>query len=173
MAGRFARKRDGTFAVRLVPEERDAIRDLPERLKEVLSSHEPRDPGLNRLFPPAVLDDDVAARAFDELTHDDLARRRGDAADVMAASIDSATLTEEELTAWLSVINDTRLVLAARLELDESSQPGDFTGEAQRAFLLYRYLTDLTTQMVRALSGITEMSLLRDVLRRERARGTD
>lgn len=166
MAGRFARRRDGTYAVRLVAEERDILRELPPGLADALAG-DPDDPAVRRLFPMAFLDDDEAARAFGDLTHDDLARQRMDAGDTMAATIDAPTLSEAELSAWLAVINDTRLVLGSRLAITEESQAEDFTDEQQHAFLLYRFLTGLVTQIVKALSGISESSLFKDVMRRE------
>jgi hypothetical protein len=167
MAGRFARRHDGTFAVRLLPEERDVLRDLPATLRDVLASQNPDDPAVRRLFPRAFLDDDEASRAFDALTHEDLARQRGDAADVMAATLDAETLTEEELNAWLSVVNDTRLVLGSRLGVTDASRKRDFSGEALAGFMLFRYLAGLTSQMVRGLSGITDAGLAKEVFKRE------
>jgi hypothetical protein len=85
----------------------------------------------------------------------------------MASSIDSSTLTEEELSAWLAVINDTRLVLGSRLGLTEETKREDLEGDARAAFMLYRYLTDLTMQIVKALSGVSESGLFKDVMRRQ------
>ena len=167
MPARFARKRDGTFAVRLVAEEREILRSLPAQLRGVLASGDTDDPGLRRLYPPAFLEDEEASTAFGELTHGDLERQRNDSADLMASSIDSSTLTEEELSAWLAVINDTRLVLGSRLGLTEETKREDLEGDARAAFMLYRYLTDLTMQIVKALSGVSESGLFKDVMRRQ------
>ncbi|HJP65028.1 MAG TPA: hypothetical protein VKA30_01840, partial [Actinomycetota bacterium] len=48
------RTRRGRFELRLPREERDAIRGLPDQLRELL---ETEDPSLRRLFPPAYEDD--------------------------------------------------------------------------------------------------------------------
>jgi hypothetical protein len=167
MPARFSRRRDGSFEVRLVTEERDAISGVPGLLREVLEGGDVADPALARLFPPAFLDDAEASEAFEELTRDESTKARLEAAATMEETVGSRRLTEDEMNAWLAVMNDVRLILSTRLKLTAESRPEDFQGEASESFLLYRYLTGLTTQAVTALSGISESSLVKDVMRRE------
>jgi hypothetical protein len=72
----------------------------------------------------------------------------------MERTIDSDRLSEEELLAWLSAINDLRLVLGTRLDVPEDlseldMRPGDPRNES---LALYAYLSILEEDAVAALS---------------------
>jgi len=73
----------------------------------------------------------------------------------MEATLDAERLSEEDVLAWLAVLNDLRLVLGTRLDLTEETTEADFAGSDPRAeaFGLYTYLTWLVDAIVRALSG--------------------
>jgi hypothetical protein len=73
----------------------------------------------------------------------------------MSRTLDERTLTEDELLAWLAVINDLRLVLGVRLAVSEESVPSDFEGdeEASASYALYAYLSYLEEEVVDALAG--------------------
>jgi hypothetical protein len=89
------------------------------------------------------------------MTHDDLRRQREDALEVMKRTIDAERLSEEELLAWLSAINDARLVLGLRLDVTEELDASRIADEDPRApmFGMYAYLTWLEEQAVGALSA--------------------
>ena len=128
------------------------LRGIPQQLRDVLSSD---DPILERLFPAAYPDDAEHERQYRDMVHDDLRRQRADALAAMERTADAERLTEEELLAWVSGINDARLVLGARLEVTEDLDPGDIPDDDPRApsFALYAYLTWLEEQAVGALAG--------------------
>lgn len=149
---RFRRTRHGTFQVRLDKEERDVLRGLPGQLRELLGSD---DPSLWRLFPPAYLDDEQQQEEYRRLMGDDLDRRRRTALDVMEATVDADQLDEDQLSAWLSALNDLRLVLGTRLDVAEDMDEAAFDPADPRSpgFALYGYLTFLQDQVVQALSG--------------------
>jgi hypothetical protein len=151
---RIRRTRRG-FAVRLPGRERDLLRALPAQLGELLDGSRRDDPALRRLYPAAHLDDPAAADEFDRFVRDDLTEQRRRALDEMARTLDADLLTEEELGAWLAVINDTRLVLGVRLSVTEESVPADFGGDEQTAgsFAVYAYLSMLEEEIVEALSA--------------------
>jgi arsenate reductase-like glutaredoxin family protein len=88
------------------------------------------------------------------MVRDDLRAERLAAIEVMERTIDSDRLSEEELLAWLSAINDLRLVLGTRLDVPEDLneldvQPGDPRAES---LALYAYLSILEEDAVAALS---------------------
>jgi hypothetical protein len=149
---RIRRSRKGDFELRIPEAERDVLRGLPQQLLEI---HGSDDPVLDRLFPPAYPDDAERDREFRDMTLDDLRRQRQDALEVMARTIDSDRLSEEELLAWLSAINDTRLVLGLRLDVTEDLDISRIADDDPRAamFGLYGYLTWLEEQAVGALSA--------------------
>ena len=125
---------------------------------------------MQRLFPTASKDDADLAAEVDALVRSDLTTQRLDALEQLEATIDEDRLSREELESWLAVCNDLRLILGTRLDLTEESGPHDFTGEDGHTFGVYRFLTSIVSDMIEALSGITELKLAPDVIRAERQR---
>jgi hypothetical protein len=153
---RIKRTRKGDFHVRLTGPERDALRSGAELVRSVLDEGDPReDAALKRLFPPAYMDDAEQAAEFDALVHEELLDGRRKALEELERTIDAVRLNEEELTAWLSAINDARLVLGVRLGVTEESVPADFADEPERtqAYSLYAYLSWLEEDLVDALAA--------------------
>jgi Domain of unknown function (DUF2017) len=149
---RIRRTRGGDFELRLPRPERDVLRGIPEQLREVLGSD---DPVLERLYPAAYPDDPVHEQQFRDMVRDDLRRQREGALATMEQTVDAERVSEEELLAWVSGINDARLVLGARLDVTEDLDPGEIPDDDPRApsFSLYAYLTWLEEQAVGALAG--------------------
>ena len=149
---RIKRSRKGDFELRIPEPEREVLRQLPDQLLEI---HGSDDPVLERLFPAAYPEDAEHEREFRDMTHDDLRRQREDALEVMKRTIDAERLSEEELLAWLSAINDARLVLGLRLDVTEELDVSRIADDDPRApmFGMYAYLTWLEEQAVGALSA--------------------
>jgi len=151
---RIKRTRRG-FDLRLPAPERDVLRTLPDQLRALLDEDDRADPAMRRLYPSAHLDDEAASTEFDTIVRDDLTEQRRNALDEMARTIEAGSVNEEELLAWLAVINDLRLVLGVRLAVTEETTPAEFSGddEASASYALYAYLSYLEEEMVEALSG--------------------
>ncbi|MGH2675795.1 MAG: DUF2017 family protein [Actinomycetota bacterium] len=149
---RVERTRRGRYRLRLSAQEREALRSLPGQLRELLGSD---DPALRRLYPPAYEDDPEHQAEYRGLVSGDLTRERLDALDVVERTVDATRLTEEELTAWLSALNDLRLVLGTRLDVTEDMYEVGLDENDPRApaFALYLYLGWLEEEVVGALSG--------------------
>lgn len=89
----------------------------------------PEDPALARLLPDASRDDDEAAAEFRRLTERGLRERKQQALATAAATLDRAgrpgragrpaalVLDDAEAGAWLTALNDVRLVVAERMGL--------------------------------------------------------
>ncbi len=152
---RVKRVRGGRFALRITAAERDVLRSLPAQLRDLLAERDvAANPDLRRLFPTAYPDDPEKAAEYDGMVRDDLMAERLAAIEVMERTIDSDKLSEEELLAWLSAINDLRLVLGTRLDVPEDLseldvRPGDPRAES---LALYAYLSILEEDAVAALS---------------------
>ena len=157
MAARGPVKRKGdTYEVKLGDEERAALRDLCQQLRELLVKESPSsDPGVARLFPPAYPDDLLQNLDYERTAGNDLLAQRLAAIDIVSGSIDAKHLTEEQLLAWLSATNDLRLVLGTRLGVTEETTAADFAEDetAEQTFGLYNYLTWLVDAFVRAVGG--------------------
>jgi hypothetical protein len=152
---RIRRVRGGGFALRITPAERDILRSLPAQLRQLMTQQDAAaNSDLRRLFPPAYQDDPEKSAEYDALVRDDLVAERLAAIDVMERTIDSDRLSEEELLAWLSSINDLRLVLGTRLNVPEDLSELDVPPGDPRAagVALYAYLSILEEDAVAALS---------------------
>jgi hypothetical protein len=151
---RVKRTRNGGFLVRLTTSERETIRGVPGMLRDLLRGGDPADPALQRLFPPAYADDPERSAEFAHMVHDDLLAQRMAAVDTMERTIDADRLSEDEVAAWLAVINDVRLMLGVRLDVTEASTPLDFEGDDERAasYAVYAFLSWLEEDVVSALT---------------------
>lgn len=156
---RVKRTRKGDFQVRLPRGEREILRTLPDRLRELLAEGDAaEDPALRRLFPPATMDDEAINEEYQRLMRADLLAERLEALETMERTLDAERLSEEELGAWLAAINDLRLVFGVRLDVTEQTTAADFAALPDddprvRMYALYSYLTFLEDQIVDALGG--------------------
>jgi hypothetical protein len=119
---RIQRTRSGEIRLRLPQRERDILRELPGQLRRLL---EDDDPALERLFPPAYPDDEKDNDEYDRLD-------------------------ESQLTAWIGALNDLRLVLGTRLDVNEGTytMPLDPRHPQAQELALFGYLTWLQEQAV-------------------------
>jgi hypothetical protein len=144
---------DGGIRLHLSQEERALLVGLTSELQAVLEGA-PDDPSLRRLFPPAY-DDDADERAYRELTGDSLLDGRREALELLAQTAGSERLSAEEADAWLRALNDLRLVLGTRLDVQEdtfASEP-DLNDPRGQALAVYGYLSWLQEQLVEALAS--------------------
>jgi uncharacterized protein DUF2017 len=158
--GPVRRTRRGEFELRLNSQERDVLRSLPGQLRDLLEREDPSsDEAVARLYPPAYVDDPVQNLEYEMVAGDELTKQRFAAIATMDRTIESDRLSEDELLAWLGVMNDLRLVLGTRLDVTEETTEADFSRDDTRAasFALYVYLTWLVDAIVGALSGQTEI----------------
>lgn len=173
----FRRNRHGQVWLHLRDSDRGLLTDLLAQLGAMLAEPEPEhpvdplmelvgiddtavrpdDPALARLFPDAYEDPDDAAE-FRRFTQRDL--RTTKLGNIEAASEtlerpNPTQLTEQECLAWLGALNDLRLTLGARLELDDEGAE-----ELRRLpeqdprhslYLVYDWLTYHQDRLVRAL----------------------
>jgi hypothetical protein len=150
---RIERAADGAITVRLPPEERAFLQRVCAELEELLVEA-PDDPGLRRLFPPAY-DDEQDERTYRDLMGDELTNGRRRALETLAATVDAERLTGEQAEAWLRGLNDLRLVIGTRAEVEEDTLLEGIRPDDPRALSLelYAYLSWLQEQLVEALSG--------------------
>ncbi len=150
---RIKRARGGQIVVRMAPEERALLGDLPGQLRELLDERGD-DPSIQRLFPPAYRNHPDHDREYQRLMADDLRDRHAASLAVLAGTAGAEELSEEEAAAWLSALNNLRLVLGTRLDvsedMDEDLDPAD---PRAPGLALYGYLSLLTQQLVDVLAG--------------------
>jgi hypothetical protein len=148
---RVVRERSGSVRLRLSRRERELLGRLAGELGSRLED-EGDEPDLRRLFPPAYAEHAEWESEYRRLMHDELVAGRREAVQVFAATLDRARLSEEELDAWLGVLNDLRLVLGTRLDVTEETfaRPLDPDDVDAPELAVYGYLSWLQEQVVEA-----------------------
>jgi hypothetical protein len=149
---RVRRTRKGDFEVRLPHEERELLRTVVPQLADLLEENLD-DPALRRLFPTAYADDPAKDVEYQRLVRDELADRRRAAARTMLDTVDANRIDEAQLYAWMSAVNDLRLVLGTRLDVSEETDLVPGPDDPDAALLaLYAYLGFLLESLVDAVS---------------------
>lgn len=116
----------------------------------------PQDPALHRLLP-AAYDDDAAAADFRRLMDGDLRRLKSEALETLLAGVEerSLRLSADDTDTWLRALNDIRLVLGVRLDVQEDMEAlvASLVADDPRLPLLYAYdrLTRLQDALLDAL----------------------
>jgi len=136
--------------LQLSPEERQLLGGLVAELRELLGTD---DPSLRRLYPTAYLDDPARDAEYQILARSELADRRVEALDVMEASVDAKVLDPDQVNAWMQAVNQIRLVLGTRLDVDEDEPEFDPVAPDAPARAVYAYLAMLLDQFVDAVSN--------------------
>ena len=139
-------------ALRLPANEKALVRSLAADLVETLGEA-PADPSLRRLTPPAY-DDDADEKGYREIMGAELMNGRVQALELLAATAGHERLSGEEAEAWLRALNDLRLVLGTRLDVQEGSLLDriDSNDPDAAGLAVYAYLSWLQEQLVEALS---------------------
>ena len=151
--------RNGGVTVNLSVRERDLLRTLPDQLRPLVAGDETAPSVAPRLYSRGYDDDGLNAE-YQELVHDDVVRQRTAALDTFAATLDQGGVTRgrwrveldaEQAAAWLSAVNDGRLVLGALLDITDESAWEDGPDEDNPASVVMYYLGWLQEELVGAL----------------------
>jgi hypothetical protein len=87
---------------------------------------------------------------------EDLIERRLESLSIVEETVDAERLDEGQMSAWLKVLNDLRLVLGTMLDIQEDQDPSerlDPNDPAAPTAALYWWLSYLLENVVEALSG--------------------
>ena len=151
---RVRRTRNGAFEVRLPAAERELLVSLAASLREALDGDVAAEPALRRLFPPAYAGaaDEEAEAEYQAMMHDELLASRRAALDLLEATAERTRLDEEELVAWMTALNQVRLVLGTRLDVREDAEPWPAPDDPSAPMAaVYTYLGVLLESVVDAL----------------------
>ena len=147
----FERGDRGGVELRLSRDERSLLAGLAAELRALLDGA-PGDPSLRRLFPPAY-DDEDDEHAYRDLMGGELLDGRRAALELVSDTVDHDRLTVEEADTWLRALNDLRLVLGTRLDVQEdtfATEP-DLSDPRGHALAVYAYLSWIQEQLIEAL----------------------
>jgi Domain of unknown function (DUF2017) len=143
----------GGVDVELPDDVRDLLASLARQLAELIDDPEAvGEPGLERLFPPASLDDPMEALGFEQLMGDAMRAGKRESAAVLRATANATHLDAEETLAWMRCLNDIRLVVGTRLNIQEDTDvEALFEDELmEQAVVTYVALTELVEMLARA-----------------------
>lgn len=145
----FSPTRDGRFKVRLAPDVRTIIVSLADQLEEVQTTDGPE---TKRLFPTAYPDDPERDAGYQVFARDQLISKRQEAIEIIRATADADVLTEDELSSWMGILNDVRLVLGTMLDISEEDEAIDPDAPDADSRLLYHFLGELVHEIVVSLT---------------------
>lgn len=143
-------RRGAEILVQLTGHERALLRSLPRELDAIGDPDD--DPAAARLNPAAYRDDAEASERFRDLVADDLSRARKADRTTLTRHADAETLTLEQAEAWMRVIGEARLAIAARIGIDDESWETDRALAESRERLTLQYLSYLQDALVQVLA---------------------
>lgn len=135
------------YVIDLPAEIRQLLVMLSDQMESVLDSDADQ---LTRLFPTAYPHDPEMDAGFQIFARGQLADQRTEALSVLRATAHNEEVNEEELNAWMRVINDLRLVLGTRLDVGEEDVLIDDEDPDAELHHIYHLLGMLLSEIVDA-----------------------
>ena len=150
---RFRSKRNGVIEIDISGEERELLKNLIAQLRELVlstSSEGPLDPSIRRLFPAAHAENQELEREYQKTMRDQLLEKRLSNLDRVEQSLFDKELEPEALSAWITIINDLRLVLGTHLDVSEEEELSlaDQNSPDHHQRAIYHYLSHLLGELV-------------------------
>lgn len=151
----------GGVRVRLAVRERELLRSLPAQLRPVLSGEQQVGDSGQRLFP-AAYDDPTDETEYRELVGDSLTQERLAALDRLSRSVATGStrrllwtvdLDADSAAAWLSAVNDARLILGCTLGITQESAWDSGPDPDDPTSVVIFWLGWLQEELVAALMG--------------------
>ncbi len=135
--------------------ERDILGTLPHQIRGLLAEN---DPDTYRLFPPAYMNDIVKQEEYRAYMAEELMQHHLADLDMLEQTSKRESLDENELMSWMRALNQVRLVLGTRLDIDEETDVADISNDHPEVELyqLYFYLGWLLENCIDALEHTVE-----------------
>lgn len=152
---------DGGVTVNLSNRERDLLRSLPSQLQPLLTGDDAAPNVASTLYSRGYEDDELESE-YRSLAGDDIVAQRVSAMETFAETLDAgsttggrwrADLDAQEAAAWLSAVNDGRLVLGALLGITDEAEWERGPSDDEPASVVLYYLGWLQEELVEALMG--------------------
>ena len=136
---------DDAITVRLDESVRSLLERVANELREVLLVNDPA--ATRRLYPTAYPDDDELETEYQDLVHDQLLMQRLDALDSFEATINNEQINVDTADAWMSTINQIRLVLGTRLDVSEDESDFDEDDPDAYSKVIYQVLSHILEEL--------------------------
>jgi len=156
----FKLRKDGTISVNLPSEIRQLLTHLADELGQAIETDHK---DLRRLFPTAYPDDAAKDAGYQIFSRNELIDARHTRIETLRATAQASSVTEDQLSAWMNVVNDLRLLLGTKLDISEETSVSTFDPTeyddpegALRDIALYEALGDLLSHIIDALMGTLE-----------------
>ncbi len=149
-------KGHGTYKIRLAKNIIELIVRLAEDLDSILDQDAPI---LTRLFPTAYADNPEMDAGYQILARDQLVDQRREAIDIVRSTAENSILNEEELAAWMRVVNDLRLVIGTRLDVSEDDHELDENDPDAELMQVYHLLGVVLSDIVEAMTSNLPLNL--------------
>jgi hypothetical protein len=161
---RLARRPEGGVRVTLPPVERMLLLDMASTLRTVVEDVDPDTPPDDvtaRLFPRAY-EDPLEQMEYADSMMAQLAESKRTLLDTFVDSLHGGQLTDrrwrtdlddEQTTAWLTILQDGRLVLSRAVGIEVEADWERLEEEDDEAALVLAYLGDLLNSLVMLLMG--------------------
>jgi hypothetical protein len=149
-------KEGDRFAVRLSKGVRGLLVELCQQSRALLEAEDPSsDPAVARLFPPAYEDDPLRNLEFETNLGGSPRTGKLEALDTVERTARATSLSEDEMLAWVGVVNDLRLLLGTRIEITEEATDEDFPEGDPRhdTYRAYHFLGYLLQEMLEAMGA--------------------
>jgi Domain of unknown function (DUF2017) len=146
---------DGTFLINLTPDERATLSGFVDQLESLLKA-DLSDERLKRLYPVAYHDDVEKDAEYQGYMRDELTQSRAAAIDTVRSMLTSEeSVTTAQLMAFMTVLNNLRLVLGTLLDVGEDTDEDDFEEDHPLSgqYQLYGYLGWLLEWTIATVSG--------------------
>jgi hypothetical protein len=151
-AGPVVSNEDGTFSINLSEDERATMTEFVGQLEALLAGGH-TDERLRRLFPVAYHDDPDRDAEYQGYMRDELVQSRASSIQTVQEILSSAdTISEAQLHAFMTVLNNLRLVLGTLLDVGEDDFDVEPDHPSFGQWELYTYLGWLLEWTVSALS---------------------
>jgi hypothetical protein len=144
----FVSTRGGKVGVRLDDTMRSLLRQVSEELREVLLVDD--DTQTRRLYTTAYPDDEKLESGYQDMTHDQLLMQRLDGIDQLQATVDEEEISIEVADAWMSTINQIRLVLGTQLDVGENDLDINEDDPLATTLVVYQVLTHVLEELTQA-----------------------
>jgi len=141
----------GAIAVDLRAIDRDLLRRLPDLLERVGESG--ADPAGDRLDPAVYPGDPDADGEFRRLMADEMGAARSADRTCFVDTLDSSRLSGQEAAAWVRVIGDARLAIAARNGVVAAGTEWERRMQTEPDLALVGWLGYLQGSLVEAISS--------------------